>query len=274
MIFNWTYFPLENNGESSGVEKPLPGFSTQYGNPWALNNGWFNGDGSSTSLITHWNESPALFEGVALPRNGSYMIGFQVDLGPAPTSSIQTIFSCGYNKDNITDGVKCLYTKLGEIIFLLKNRNYPTILKRAGTGDMSNQLLNVYCYIDHRPAGIGINSIFTHIYEDGTDTKYTSFKGGDLSVIGDIYPQEFTQATALVVGSDHNNGNPLTKTYFSGRIRRLHIMHFGYIADDEPGNIAELMNELSKANMVATPEIKQLMGFPVNTVARSFVRFS
>lgn len=273
MNFNWAYFPLEINGNSTGIQNSLPNFSTLNGTPWSLNNGWFNGDGNSTSLITPWNDAPNLFSGVALPKDGSHLIGFQIQLDNIPATN-QTVFFCGYNKAGNIDGIKCLYTKSGELIFIIQNRNYSTILKAANNAaNVSNRLMNIFCHIDHRPVGVGTNLIFIHTYDDGTDVKYTTFEGKDLSTMGDIYPQVIDQATALILGADQKNGTALSGTHFTGRIRRFHLIKFGALANDQPDNLAELMNELSKANMVPTPKITQLMGYPVSVASRSFVKF-
>ena len=132
---------------------------------------------------------------------------------------------------------------------------------------------NIFCHIDHRPAGTGVNATFTHTYEDGTDVKSSSYIY-DLSNLGDIYPQNINSSTAIIVGAHQNNGNPTFGTYFLGKIRRLHIMRFGRLSNDQPGNLAELMNELSKASMVPTQAVQQVMAFNNQTLSRSFVQYT
>jgi len=270
MTFNWAYYPLETNGHASGVQNPLPNFEVRNGNPWSSNTGWFVGDGSSTSLFTQWNTAPILFEQLALPNNACYLIGFQVDLGAAPASD-ETILFCGFNDSNNTDGVQITYKTTGKIRPSLMLRNHSTIFR--DTLDIRNKLRNLFFYIDHRPAGIGIDQMVIHMYENITDIKYTEQKQKDLRGLGGIYPQEFTSSTGIIVGAMHSNGIPIAGTHFSGKIRRLHIMNFGALADDVPSNIAELMGRLSEASMVPTSNILQFMGFPSEVSSYSFVDY-
>jgi len=269
MNFNWCYYPLETDGKVAGIQNTLPDFSTQYGNPWLANNGWFNGNGIDTSIITPWESAPALFEGVALPNDGAFLIGFQIKVGALPASH-QTILSCGYNAGGNVDGIRIEYRTNGRIRFTFENRNFTDLIRE--TDDISNSLKNIFCYIDHRPAGIGVNSANVHTYTDGTDVK-TSPRGVDLSTLGNIYPEQINSAVALIIGALQSNGQPRTGSHFNGKIRRIHMMKFGSMADDTPGNIAEIMNELSLNNMVPTNEIILIAGLPEETIKQDFVRY-
>ena len=176
-MFNWCYFPLEQNGQPGGIQNPLPGFLTVNGSPWYANNGWFNGDGSITSLLAPWNTDPALFDGVALPKDGSYLIGFQLEVGagsPDPNNR-ETILFCGYNSAGVYDGIRVGYRSNGVVRFTLQSRSLGFSDVVIETGDISNSVRNIFCHIDHRPAGTGVNATFTHTYQDGTDVKATSW---------------------------------------------------------------------------------------------------
>ncbi len=270
MTFNWCYFPLESNGLANGIQNPLPDFVTQNGDPWAAANNWFNGNGSSTSLITPWTTDSLLFDSVALPRSGGYLIGFQLDLDAAPVAN-ETILSCGYNSSGNTDGLRIEYLTNGKVRFRLQNRNYITVVRDTKVS-LSNSLTNIFCYVDHRPAGTGVDAVYVHAYTDATDIKSTS-PPSTLRNIGEIYPQQIDSATALIVGAMQIDGSSLAGTYFSGRIRRLHMMNFGSLSDDVIANLAELMGELSKASMIPTAEIQLIAGFPVGVASRSFVEY-
>ncbi|MEZ5543574.1 MAG: hypothetical protein R3F42_16290 [Pseudomonadota bacterium] len=275
MSFNWCYFPLEQHGQAAGIQNPLPDFVTVGGNPWSAGNGWFNGNGLNTSLLTPWSADPALFAGVACPGDASYLIGFQLEVGavsPDPQNR-ETILYCGYNSAGLFDGIRVGYRTNGVVRFTLQSRSLGYTDVVVETGDVSNSRRNIFCRIDHRPAGTGVNAAFTHTYRDGTDVQATS-SIKTLSGIGDIAPQQITPATALSVGANQGNGQPVAGSYFLGKIRRLHLMRFGRLAYDEPGNLAELMGELSRAGMVPTPAIQQLMGFGAQAISRAFVQYS
>lgn len=275
MSFNWCYYPLEENAQAAGILNPLPAFTSMYGNPWSAGNGWFNGNGANTCLLTPWSADPALFAGVALPRDGSYLIGFQLEVGAASPDlqNRETILFCGYDSAGIFDGIRVGYRSDGVVRFTLQCRSLGYTDVVIDTGNVNNSRCNIFCHIDHRPAGTGVNATFTHTYRDGTDIKTTSWIK-DLSVLGDIYPQQITAATALSIGAHQGNGVPIAGTYFLGRVRRLHIMRFGRLAYDEPGNLAELMNEMSLASMIPTPAVQQLMGFGTQAYSRAFVRYT
>lgn len=270
MTFNWCYFPLEADELANGIQNPLPDFVIQSGSPWAAGNNWFNGDSFSTSLITPWSTDPLLFDGVALPKSGSYLIGFQLDLGIAPIAN-ETILFCGYNGSGNTDGLRVEYLTTGKVRFKLLNRNSVNVA-RDTKQILSNGLTNVFCYIDHRPPGIGVDVAYIHTYTDGTDIKSTSNRL-NLHNLGEIYPQQIDSATALIVGAMHVGGSPQAGTYFSGRIRRIHIMNFGPLSDGVIANLAEVMGELSKASMIPTAAIQQIAGFPTGVASRSFVEY-
>lgn len=272
MNFNWCYFPLEADGRTNGVLNPVPDFVIQNGDPWLAGNGWFNGDGLNTSLVTPWNTAPLLFDGVALPGDGAYLIGFQAELAGTPVAQ-ETILFCGYNSTGNTDGLRVEYLTNGKIRFTLANRNFTDIV-RVTRNPINNSMVNVFCYIDHRPAGVGVDEAYVYSYEDGTDINRPSVDSVGLSALGDIYPQQIDAATALIIGAMQVNGFPQAGTHFSSKIRRLHMMSFGSLPDDVPGNLAELMSELSKASMVPTPAIQQIASLSVPVLSRAFVRYA
>lgn len=270
MSFNWCYFPLEVDGLAQGIHNPLPDFVIQNADPWAASNGWFTGDGLNTSLITPWETAPLLFEGVALPEDGAYLLGFQVELGAAPLTD-ETILFCGYNSAGNIDGLRVEYSTNGKIRFTLANRNFADS-SRETRDNISNSLQNIFCYIDHRPAGIGVDSVYVHAYEDGTDIKATP-AGVALNAMGAIFPQQVNSATALIVGALLQDGAPVSGTYFSSKVRRLHMMRFGALSEDVPSNVAELMGELSRANMIPTAQVLQIAGFGSQALSRTFVQY-
>ncbi|MCX2981808.1 hypothetical protein EYC98_13160 [Halieaceae bacterium IMCC14734] len=271
MIFNWCYYPLETDGNVNGIQNPLPNFTIQHGNPWEAGNDWFNGNGLDTSIVLPWESNVALFDGLALPDNGAYMLGFQIQLGAAPQSN-QTILFCGHvgngNKDK--DGIRVDYRTNGRVRFTFFNKNHTNIIKE--TDIVSNSLRNIFCYIDHRPAGIGVDSANVHVYEDGTDVNATP-SGVSLSSLGSIYPQQVNSATALIIGAYQVNGQPFAGTHYNGKVRRIHIMKFGSLAEDTPSNIAEIMNELSLKNMIPTAAVVQIAGLPLDEITQDFVRY-
>jgi hypothetical protein len=242
--------------------------------PWDAGSDWFIGNGTDTSLVTSWTVAPNLFNGVALPDRGSYLIGFQVELG-GPSSNVvdgaETILFCGYSGPQGVDGLRVTYRQSGEIEFTLSDTAY--LNRSRSTADISNGLHNVFFYVDHRVAGIGIDAAFVHTYQDGTDIKRSSYIR-KLHKAGGIFPREISGATSLAIGAMPSNGTSQPGTYFQGKLRRLHLMKFGEGADDDPSNLAQLMGELSKAQMIPTPQILQLMSFSGASISRTFVRFA
>jgi len=274
MNFNWCYFPLEVDGTADGVLNPLPAFTEQAGGPWSAGNGWFNGNGVDTSLITSWTTAPGLFAGVALPDRGCYLIGFQIELGDPSLNSVdgsETVLFCGYSGPQGVDGLRVTYKQSGAIEFTLSDTTYLK-LKRS-TVNISNGLHNIFFYIDHRPAGTGTDTAFAHTYRDGSDIKNSSFYR-PLHQAEAITPREISGSTSLSIGAMPSNGSPQTGSYFQGKFRRLHIMKFGEGADSDPSNLAQLMGELSKAHMIPTQQILQLMSFSGTSISRAFVQFA
>jgi len=274
MNFNWSYFPLEGDGVAGGVQNPLPAFTDQTGLPWTAANSWFNGNGVDTSLITSWAAAPTLFNGVALPDRGSYLIGFQVELGEPssnPVAGGETILFSGYSGPQGIDGLRVAYKQSGVVEFSLSGIAALTLLR--STTNISNGLHNIFYYIDHRPVGTGIDAAFVHTYQDGTDIKKSAYIRR-LYNIGGISPREISAATSLAIGAMPLNGSPQSGTHFQGKIRRLHLMKFGEDVNADPSNLAQLMGELSKARMIPTPQIQQLMGFSGTSISRAFVRFA